>query len=68
MADCRVGPDSLLGDRRVVTSFLAIFVITPLCFPRRLGALAWVSMFAVAGFLYTAVIIVLRGWQIAVAR
>lgn len=51
-----------------MTSFLALFVITPLCFPRRLGALAWVSMFAVAGFLYTAVIIVVRGWQIAIDR
>ncbi len=65
---CRVGPDSLLGDRRVVTSFLALFVITPMCFPRRLGALAWVSMAAVIGFLYTAVIIVIRGWQIALDR
>ena len=45
----------ILADRRVVILLFSAFIITPLCMPRQLDALAWVSMAAVIGFAYTAV-------------
>lgn len=41
------GADSLLADRRLVIAVLGVVVVLPLCFPRDLGALAWVSAAAV---------------------
>ena len=42
------GADSILADRRLVITVITLIVILPLCFPRELGALAWVSMAAVS--------------------
>ena len=42
------GADSVLADRRLVITVVTLVVILPLCFPRELGALAWVSMAAVS--------------------
>jgi sodium-coupled neutral amino acid transporter 7/8 len=41
------GEGSLLADRRLVIATLGMLVVLPMCFPRELGALAWVSMAAV---------------------
>ena len=41
------GADSIFADRRLVITIVTFVVILPLCFPRELGALAWVSMAAV---------------------
>lgn len=41
------GDGSVLADRRLVIATLGLLVVLPLCFPRELGALAWVSMAAV---------------------
>ena len=41
------GADSILADRRIIISAITLIVIMPLCFPRELGALAWVSIAAV---------------------
>ena len=41
------GADSVLADRRLVIAVLGLVVILPLCFPRELGALSWVSAAAV---------------------
>ena len=41
------GADSIFADRRLVITVVTFVVILPLCFPRELGALAWVSMAAV---------------------
>ena len=46
------GDDSFLADRRLVITTIGLLLILPMCFPRDLGALAWVSMAAVrAGLL-----------------
>ena len=37
----------MLADRRLVIAVLGLVVILPLCFPRELGALSWVSAAAV---------------------
>lgn len=37
----------MLADRRLVIAVLGVAVVLPLCFPRDLGALAWVSAAAV---------------------
>ena len=42
------GADSIIADRRLVITMVTLVVILPLCFPRELGALAWVSMAAVS--------------------
>ncbi len=42
------GADSIFADRRLVITVITLVVILPLCFPRELGALAWVSMAAVS--------------------
>jgi len=39
-----------MADRRLVITMITLVVILPLCFPRELGALAWVSMAAVSPF------------------
>lgn len=44
----RPGADSIIADRRLVITLVTLVVILPLCFPRELGALAWVSMAAVS--------------------
>ncbi|CAK0787069.1 hypothetical protein CVIRNUC_010285 [Coccomyxa viridis] len=62
------GADSIFADRRLVITLVTFVIILPLCFPRELGALAWVSMAAVIGFIYTAVVVVIRGSQIAAER
>ena len=41
------GADSVLADRRLVIAVVGLVVILPLCFPRELGALSWVSAAAV---------------------
>ena len=41
------GADSIFADRRLVITLVTLVIILPLCFPRELGALAWVSMAAV---------------------
>ena len=41
------GADSVLADRRLVIAVVGLMVILPLCFPRELGALSWVSAAAV---------------------
>ena len=41
------GADSIFADRRLVITIVTFAIILPLCFPRELGALAWVSMAAV---------------------
>ena len=43
----RSGADSVLADRRLVIAALGVVVVLPLCFPRDLGALSWVSAAAV---------------------
>ena len=42
------GADSIFADRRLVITIVTFAIILPLCFPRELGALAWVSMAAVS--------------------
>lgn len=42
------GAESIIADRRLVITMVTLVVILPLCFPRELGALAWVSMAAVS--------------------
>jgi len=37
----------MLADRRLVIAALGVVVVLPLCFPRDLGALSWVSAAAV---------------------
>lgn len=37
----------MLADRRLVIATIGLLVVLPMCFPRDLGALAWVSMAAV---------------------
>jgi hypothetical protein len=44
---CNAGDGSFLADRRLVITTIGLLVILPMCFPRELGALAWVSMAAV---------------------
>lgn len=58
----------MLADRRLIITFIGVVVILPMCFPRQLGALAWVSIGAVVGFVFTAVAIVVRGSAIVHAR
>ena len=41
------GADSIFADRRLVITIVTFVIVLPLCFPRELGALAWVSMAAV---------------------
>ena len=41
------GADSILADRRIIITAITLIIIMPLCFPRELGALAWVSIAAV---------------------
>lgn len=53
--------DSVLADRRLIISGIGLLVILPMCFPRNLGALAWVSVAAVVGFIFTAIAVVVRG-------
>lgn len=57
-----------LADRRVLIVLISAVVITPLCMPRDLNALEWVSMAAVIGFIYTAIAIVVRAWYITSER
>ncbi|EIE22920.1 hypothetical protein COCSUDRAFT_47742 [Coccomyxa subellipsoidea C-169] len=63
-----VGDGSFLADRRFVITTIGLLLILPMCFPRDLGALAWVSMAAVIGFMYTAIVIVIRGTEIVMER
>ena len=44
---CGAGDGSVLADRRLVIATIGLLVVLPMCFPRDLGALAWVSMAAV---------------------
>ena len=44
---CCAGEGSVLADRRLVITTIGLLVVLPMCFPRDLGALAWVSMAAV---------------------
>ena len=60
--------DSTLADRRLIIVVVALLVILPMCLPRDLGALAWVSMAAVVGFIFTAIAVVTRGTQIVQRR
>ncbi|BDA50337.1 Putative sodium-coupled neutral amino acid transporter 7 [Coccomyxa sp. Obi] len=63
-----VGDESFLADRRFVITTIGMLLILPMCFPRELGALAWVSMAAVIGFMYTAIVIVIRGTEMVMER
>ena len=47
---------------------VALGVVFPLCLPADLAALEAVSAAAVAGFAFTSFVVVLRGWQRAMAR
>lgn len=60
--------DILLADRRLLITGFGLLVILPLCFPRNLSALEWISLAAVIGFVYTAVVIVIRGSEIVADR
>lgn len=56
--------DGVLADRRLLIAGIGLLVVLPMCFPRNLGALAWVSVGAVVGFVFTAVTVVLRSSQV----
>lgn len=60
------GPDSLLANRRVIIAAIGLGLLLPLCFIRRLGALAALSSIAVAGFLYTSGIVILTALKVCV--
>lgn len=57
-----------MADRRLIIVVLGLLVVLPMCFPRDLSALEWISMAAVCGFLYTALAILVRGSQIVADR
>ena len=59
--------DGVLADRRLLITGIGLLVILPMCFPRNLGALAWVSVSAVIGFLFTAIAVVTRSSQVGVS-
>ena len=63
-----LGADGVLADRRLLIALIGLLVILPMCFPRNLGALAWVSVLAVVGFIFTAIAVVVRGSVIVRSR
>lgn len=60
------GADSLLANRRVIIAAIGLGLLLPLCFIKRLGALAALSSIAVAGFLYTSGIVILTALKVSV--
>jgi len=62
------GPGSLLANRHVIIGTLGVFLMLPLCFMRRLGALSALSSIAVLGFLYTTACILYQGYTVAMSR
>lgn len=62
------GEDAFFAGRQFVIIFFAIFIIMPLCFPRNLSSLHYVSTAGVLGFLYTAAAIMIEGTKIVRAR
>ncbi|KAK9804447.1 hypothetical protein WJX73_002133 [Symbiochloris irregularis] len=60
--------DGALADRRLIIAAAGLIIILPMCFPRELGALAWVSMAAVIGFVFTAIAVVIRGTELVRQR
>ena len=65
---CWAVAEGIWAERRVLITGIGLLVVLPMCFPRNLGALAWVSITAVLGFVFVVIAVMLRSTQIVKQR